>query len=135
MVYILYITALHIVSFLVNLGLIDFFCRSPKRIFIHNSLWSQIIRIMLVSQTVLLSKLKFNMYIVESCSSCYINFGVSRRYSFLQYTKNVIHYGLHLKIFEDVLVLSNYSSLYKINVWYISFIIYGHHLKLCAYHL
>ena len=45
-------------------------------------------------QTVLSIKLKFDMYIVDPRSSYYINFGVSRRYSFLQDTKNVIHYGL-----------------------------------------
>ena len=37
-----------------------------------------------------------------------------------------------LKIFECVLVSLNCLNLYKINAWYISFILYGHHLKLCA---
>ena len=45
-------------------------------------------------------------------------------------------YGLlWLKIFADVSVLLNYLNLYKINLWHIPFIIYGHHWKLCAQHL
>ena len=38
-------------------------------------------------QTVFSIKLKFDMYIVDTRSSYYINFGVSRRHSFLQDTK------------------------------------------------
>ena len=45
-------------------------------------------------QKVLSIKLKFYMYIEDLRSSYYINFSVSRRHSFLQDTKNVIHYGL-----------------------------------------
>ena len=42
----------------------------------------------------LLIKTKFNMFIVDHFSSCYINFVVSRRYNFLQGTQNIMHYGL-----------------------------------------
>ena len=42
---------------------------------------------------VLWIKLKFDKYIVDYRSSHYINFGVSRRLSFLQDTQSVIHYG------------------------------------------
>ena len=38
-------------------------------------------------QMLLSIKLKFNMHIVDPRSSHYINFGVSRRYTFLQNTK------------------------------------------------
>ena len=63
-------------------------------------------------QTVLSIKLKFDMYIVDPRSSCYINFGVSRKCNFLQDAKNVTHYGLQaqnikrrfsiFKLFESV---------------------------------
>ena len=43
---------------------------------------------------VLSIKLKFYMCIVDHHSSYYINFGVSRRHSFLQGTQNVIHNGV-----------------------------------------
>ena len=42
-------------------------------------------------QTELPIKLKFDMYIVDHHSLYYINFGVSRKYSFLQDTENIIH--------------------------------------------
>ena len=45
-------------------------------------------------QTVLSIKLKFDMYIADHRSSYFINFGASRRYSFLQDIKNVVHYNL-----------------------------------------
>ena len=41
--------------------------------------------------TALSIKLKFDMCIVDHRSSYYINFSVSRTYSFLQDTQNVIH--------------------------------------------
>ena len=60
------------------------------------------------------------------------------------WTESVFIYRIHkmscitvfrLKISECVLVLLNYLSLYKINVLYIFFILYGHHWKLYAYFL
>ena len=45
-------------------------------------------------QTVFSIKHKFDVYIVDHRFSYYINFGVSKRYCFLQDTKNVMHYGL-----------------------------------------
>ena len=39
-------------------------------------------------------KIKFNMFIVDHFSSYYINFGVSRRYSFFYRVQNIMHYGL-----------------------------------------
>ena len=76
-----------------------------------------------------LIELKFDMLIVDHHSLYYINICVSRRYSFLQDIQNVIHLRLRLKIFEGILVLLNYLHLYKINAWYIFFIMYGHHWK------
>ena len=38
-------------------------------------------------------KLKYHMYAVDHSSLYYIKFVVSRRHSFLQDTRNVIHYG------------------------------------------
>ena len=45
-------------------------------------------------QTVLSIKLEFGIYIVGHHFSYYINFGLSRKDSFLQNVQNVIHYGL-----------------------------------------
>ena len=50
----------------------------------------------------------------------------------MQKMLHITAYGL--KILKNILVFSNYLNLYKINEWYLSFIMYGHHLKLCAYH-
>ena len=44
-------------------------------------------------QTVLSIKLKFDKYLVDYRFSCYIYFGVNRRYSFSLEAHNVIHYG------------------------------------------
>ena len=50
-------------------------------------------------QTVLSTKLTFDMYIVNPRSSYYINFGVSRRYCFLKDTKMSYITVYRLKIF------------------------------------
>ena len=80
-------------SILVNLGLIVFLEEHKKISYTLQSKESNY-QTYASDQTVLSIKLKFDMYIVDSRSSYYINFAVSRRYSFLQDVKSVIHYDL-----------------------------------------
>ena len=96
LVCILCITSLHFVSILANLRLIVFLQKRKKISYILQSKESNDQNYASV-QTVLSIKLKFDMYIVDPHSSYYINFGVSRRCSFLQDAKNVIYYALQVQ--------------------------------------
>ena len=107
-----------------------FFTGAQKRFFIHYSLWSQIIKNMLVS--ILCFRLNWNLI-----CSLWITFPRTLLILegagglvFLQGTQNVIHYGLQAQNFWGR--FSIYLNLFKINLWHIPFIIYGRHWKLCA---
>ena len=80
-------------------------------------------------QTVFSIKLKFDVYIVDRRFCYYINFGVSKRYTFYKTQKISYISAYRLKISKGVLVLLNYLNLYKISEWYIPFIMYGPHWK------
>ena len=92
-VHVLKVSILHIGSILVNLELKVFFTGVQKRILVHCSLWSQIIRIILVSKRSfqLSSNLMSTIQItVPRTILILVYVGVS----FLQNIQNVIHYGL-----------------------------------------
>ena len=67
-------------------------------------------------------KIKFNLFILDHCSSCYINFGVSRRYSFLQVKMWCITV-YRLKILEGVSAF----------IWICTKLICGIYLSLCIW--
>ena len=77
--------------------------------------------------TAILVKLKFDMYIADS--SYYINFDLNRIYSSsTRYRKcHTLRPTGSKYLFRFSVV--NYLNLYKINVWYVSFIMCGYHWK------